>query len=231
MQKQGPLARGSGFLARFLIAAPMSTQGERPYREPPATWPALDAYQARLRALLDMPLPWNNNGLAPPALKFKEEAKASWVAASDKVERELRHGGECRDVRDVASKALDNAARLAGLFHLAEQGPVGMIGQANLARGVKLATWHLLEARRVLNGLAPPQEIRDAEKLEEWALERAEAGQRAGTREAQQLSEVRDRGRLDAACALLEARSRARVVRRGKQKLIELNPRLIEVSE
>jgi putative DNA primase/helicase len=41
MEKSGELARGTGFLARFLIAWPESTQGTRFYKEPPKHWPHL----------------------------------------------------------------------------------------------------------------------------------------------------------------------------------------------
>ena len=37
--RSGALARGIGFLARFLLAWPESTQGSRPFTEAPANWP------------------------------------------------------------------------------------------------------------------------------------------------------------------------------------------------
>ena len=46
------LARGSGFLARFLIADPETRQGTRMFREAPASWPALTDFNARISALL-----------------------------------------------------------------------------------------------------------------------------------------------------------------------------------
>lgn len=226
MAKSGSLARGSGFLARYLIAAPRSTQGDRPYVEPPASWPALDRLHARFRALLETPLPWEGGGLAPPRLTFARDAKTAWVNAYNAVERELRVGGECSDVRDVASKTLDNAARLAGLFHLAEHGPVGAIGHADAVRGIKVAVWHLGEARRVLSEVAPSADVLDALELEEWLIEEAAAGEPKTRREAQQFGPVRKAAAFRAALAVLEARDRARVVKVSKQKLIVLNPML-----
>lgn len=41
--KSGGLAWGTGFLARFLVAWPESTQGQRPFTEAPANWPHLAA--------------------------------------------------------------------------------------------------------------------------------------------------------------------------------------------
>ena len=47
------LARGIGWLARFLIAWPESTQGSRPFKDPPSNWPHLAKFHRRLGALLD----------------------------------------------------------------------------------------------------------------------------------------------------------------------------------
>ena len=61
--------------------------------------------------------------LAPMPLHFTPAAKSSWITFHDDIERELRRGGELVDIRDVASKSADNAARLAALFQVFEHGP------------------------------------------------------------------------------------------------------------
>jgi putative DNA primase/helicase len=47
------LARGSGFSARFLLAWPESTQGFRPWKDAPPSWPHLNRFKNRLVELLD----------------------------------------------------------------------------------------------------------------------------------------------------------------------------------
>jgi putative DNA primase/helicase len=42
------LARGIGWLARFLIAWPESTQGSRMFKESPEAWPKLEKFHQRL---------------------------------------------------------------------------------------------------------------------------------------------------------------------------------------
>ncbi|MFH1021362.1 MAG: YfjI family protein, partial [Pseudomonadota bacterium] len=87
------LARGIGFLARFLIAWPESTQGRRMYQEPPSHWPHLGKFHRRLGALLDHPLSFNNLGeLEPKTLELSPDAKAIWVAFHNEVEAELLPG-------------------------------------------------------------------------------------------------------------------------------------------
>ncbi len=117
------LARGTGFIARFLIAWPDSTMGTRFYSPPVAESPALSAFNGRITALLNQPVPIDDDGiLIPPVLSLTPDAKAAWVAFHDAIEGELVTGGELYDVRDVASKSADNAARLAALFQIFEHG-------------------------------------------------------------------------------------------------------------
>ncbi|NJM13205.1 MAG: DUF3987 domain-containing protein [Synechococcaceae cyanobacterium SM1_2_3] len=110
--RSGALARGTGFLARFLVAWPESTQGQRPFTDPPANWPHLAAFHRRIDEILKQPVPIDENGaLTPPLLTLTAEAKAAWVEYHNAIESELSSGGELYGVRDVASKSADNAAR------------------------------------------------------------------------------------------------------------------------
>ncbi len=116
------LARGNGFAARFLIAAPASTQGLRPFREAPV-WRDVAAFSARLRALLDTPAQLDESGaLVLPVLELSSDAYVIWRRFHDDVEGELRPGGDMAEARDVASKAADNVARMAALFHVYRAG-------------------------------------------------------------------------------------------------------------
>jgi hypothetical protein len=84
------LARGTGFLARFLVAWPESTQGFRPFSEPPMAWPALSAFHRRIAAILANPVPMDEEGvLSPAVLTLAPDAKAAWVTFHDAIEGEL----------------------------------------------------------------------------------------------------------------------------------------------
>ncbi|MFN7309410.1 MAG: YfjI family protein, partial [bacterium] len=119
IERAGALPRGSGFIARFLIAWPDSMQGQRPYRPAPEVLPAVDAFNARVRALLDTPLAMDaQGGLSPTMLDLSHAAHAAWVQAHDRIERQLGGGGDYAAIRDVAAKAAENIARLAALLHV-----------------------------------------------------------------------------------------------------------------
>lgn len=109
--KTNGLARGIGFLARFLVTFPDSTQGTRMFSEPPSAWPKLAKFHRRIVEILNMPIPkTEDHTLTPKLMRLSAEAKQIWIQFHDDIESELRQDGELADLRDVASKAADNAA-------------------------------------------------------------------------------------------------------------------------
>ena len=231
--KSGGLARGTGFLARFLVAWPESTQGQRPFTEAPANWPHLAAFHRRIAAILNQPAPIDEDGaLTPAMLSLAPEAKAVWVEYHDAIESELASGGEFYDVRDVASKSADNAARLAALFQQFEHGMGGAIGLDSFERASLITAWHLSEARRFFGELALPAELADAARLDSWLIEhcRQQRTHMVGKNHVRQHGPLRDGGRLDAAIRELVALDRLRLEKDGKRLTIHLNPVLVGVA-
>jgi putative DNA primase/helicase len=225
------LARGNGFAARFLIAAPESTQGGRLFKEAP-DWRYLPAFAARLRELLNLPVqPDDTGALTPPVLTLTEAARAVWVRFHDDVETELRPGGDMAEVRDVASKAADNVARLAALFHLYAHGAAGQIDVAAVTAAARIVGWHLYQARAFLGDVAAPRELTAARRLDAWLVDFC---RREGVREVERRTiqnrgpnPVRGRAGLDAALAELAEAGRIREVDDGRRKLVRVNPALL----
>ncbi|MBL0168491.1 MAG: DUF3987 domain-containing protein [Propionivibrio sp.] len=200
-KQSGALARGTGFLARFLVAWPESTQGFRPFTEAPANWPNLAAFNRRIAAILDQPVPIDEDGaLTPPMLPLTTEAKTAWIEFHDAIEIELASGGELYDVRDVASKSADNAVRLAALFHVFDGGG-GAIGAEAFESGGRIAAWHLTESRQFFGELALPVEMADAARLDSWLIEhcRREQTHFVSKRYVRQHGPLRSGDSLDAA--------------------------------
>lgn len=229
-ERSGGLARGTGFLARFLVAWPQSTQGYRPFTDPPDTWPKLAAFHRRIAEILNTPAPLTEQGtLEPVMLMFTTEAKAAWVTFHDALEGELRSGGELYDVRDVASKTADNAARLAALFHVFTHGMSGAVDVDSFEGASQIAAWHLSEARRFFGELALPVEQANAVRLDAWLVEYANRRQAhiIPRREAQRSGPVRDKDALKQALQELDELGRARLVVDGRRKDIFINPALL----
>lgn len=225
------LARGTGFLARFLVSWPRSTQGTRNFTDAPAQWPSLAAFNDRLTAMLHQPAPIGEDGaLTPAMLTLSADAKAAWVAFHDAIEAELSTGGELHDVRDVASKTADNAARLAALFHTFT-GSIGPIGLEAMESASRIAAWHLHEARRFLGELALPAELANPARLESWLLDycQRESTDTVSTREIQRCGPhgLRDKSVIDSAIKELSELGRAKLVQDGKKKAVQINPALM----
>lgn len=230
--RAGQLARGTGFLARFLVAWPESTQGNRPFREPPQSWPKLAAFHERIRQILNTDVPIDVEGrLAPAMLTLAPDAKEAWVDFHDAVESELTGGGDLQDVRDVASKAADNVVRLAALFHVFQRAS-GPVSRTVVEQASAIVAWHLSEARRFFGELALPAELLDAVRLDGWLIDycRRERAGSVSTREAQRSGPIRDGQRLTAAINVLSDLDRVQLRHEGRRKLIAINPALVQRS-
>lgn len=232
--RSGGLARGTGFLARFLVAWPESTQGNRPFTDPPDTWPALAKFNQRIASILDQDVPIDEDGaLSPPIFPLAADTKAAWVIFHDAIESELRSSGELYDVRDVASKTADNAARLATLFQIFEHGINSVIGLDAFEGASRITAWHLHEARRFYGELALPEEQADAVRLDSWLLDycQREKTNIIPRREVQRNvtpGHLRQKAALDSALIELVDTERVRLIQDGKRKEIHINPALLK---
>lgn len=232
MDRAGALPRGTGFIARFLIAWPASTQGTRAYRPPPAGMPGVDQFGRRIAELLDTPLSTDvQGGLMPTVLDLSPAAHAAWVRLHDRIESELGLGGTYQSVRDIAAKAPENVARMAALFHVLEHGPTGTIGVDHVLGAEEVVCWHLQEARRLLAELDTPPALAAAIRLDNWLLAEARSiGEaRIPTTRIYQYGPacVRDSRDLKAALATLSERGRARLETQGRRRYVVVNPVLL----
>ncbi|NVZ10643.1 DUF3987 domain-containing protein [Allochromatium humboldtianum] len=243
-------ARTIGFLARFLLAAPRSTMGTRAYAEPPASWRALEDFERHILDLLALPLPIDDTGedkgarmmLKPPVMRLSAGAKLAWITYHDTIERELADFGEFAEVRDVAAKSAENAARVATIFQLFDHGRVTReIEEHYMAGGIAVAAWHLAEARRIFYEADTPEVVLDARELSAWLTGK---GRELANRDGEPIidqaglvslrdvskfgpNRTRDALKRDAAIDLLEESGHVRRIDRGRQRLLQINPRLL----
>ena len=230
--RTGALARGTGFMARFLISHPESTQGQRLFSNPPDAWPYLADFHRRLSCILEQPVPMDKDGiLTPRLLTLTPEAKAAWITFHDMIETQLGARGELYDVRDVASKAADNAARLAAVFQVFEFGesPVSLYC---LEAASRLVAWHLKESTRFFGELCLPEELGAAVRLDDWLLQhcRREGSLAVNKNHVRQHGPLRDREKLETAIQELRGLDRVRVTKEGRRAILEVNPALMEAA-
>lgn len=225
--RSGSLARGTGFLARFLVSWPKSNMGKRLFTEAPLAWPHLEAFNRRLSVILNASPPLNNGVLTPHLIGLSDAAKQRWIQYHDMVEIELSTSGDYFDIRDVAAKSADNAARLAGLFERFVNNDGVSVSQDSFQRAAKVAAWHLEEAKRFFGEIGLSQVVLDAVRLESWLID-FKHKEELSQRYTQRNGPFRDKKRLDPALTELESLDRIKLVQEGKRKLIKVNPMVLK---
>ncbi len=227
LAKNNGVNRQSGFMARSLMAFPDSAMGERFYQEPPESQIALSGFHQRIIDCLNETLKLDKDGCHEiPILYFSDQAKAIWVSFFNEIESNLSDKWSC--IKDFASKAAENTARLSALLHLFS-GKEGQISCEETEQAIEIIRWHLCETRRIFFSKPRSSQHVDAIKLLEWISEKGFTS--TTPRFIQQYSPIREKHRRDKAIQMLidhhylnESRSE------GKTTLL-VNPRIVMIQK
>lgn len=147
LKMKNSTARASGFLARFVFCHPESTQGYRAATEltdeEPVHGANVLAFHKRMTALLEARDKRHADGnYSKKVLRFSTDAKVLWKDTYDIIEPKLVKGGAYHSIRDAASKAMEIASRIAGIFHHFEGIEGDVIERATLQRAIKVARFY-----------------------------------------------------------------------------------------
>lgn len=221
LTKNNGISRHSGFLARSLIAYPESAMGGRYYQEPPKTLSALLQFQQRITHCLDSSLSLGQKGCNDiPTLLFSNTAKNQWIDFFNHIETGLKKSQQWVMIKDFASKAAENAARLAALFHVFT-GKEGTINHECIEQATTIIQWHLLETRRILDN-QPESSQTDAIRLLQWLKNKQT--QQTTPRYLQQYSPIRDKVDRDNAIAILIENHYLQEITLGGKVYLLVNP-------
>lgn len=216
------ISRQSGFLARCLLAYPDSSMGTRFYQEPPAELHGLNEYEQRITDCLNQSQRLNQAGcINLPLLKMNAQAKHLWVQFFNSIEAGLTAQGQWLQIKDFASKAAENAVRLAALFHLFS-GKTGDISAEHIEQAIALMHWYLGEARRLLEPQSSQPNLEDARKVLGWLLERKL--ETTTPRDILQFGPLRNKTQRDSALETLIEHQHIRLVKTGNKTRIDINP-------
>lgn len=167
------MANGQGFLARCLVAWPESTIGSRHIKlfEKPRERSELKHLFAKLKTLTEA-VPRtrkNEQELDPAELPLSKEAQQMALEAVNQFETMMQSGNDLSELRDRASKACENACRIAGILTVVEEGLAATsINDECFGRALLLIKWYLNEALRIKGAAVVPQSVADAESLSRW---------------------------------------------------------------
>lgn len=168
-----PLAADTGFLPRFLICEPPSAIGSRFSGKSRCDQAALDRFSARLREILDVPMPMDpeTRELKPRILALAHEARTLLAEFSDAIEKAQAPGGDLAYITGTASKVAEQAARIAGVLTLWHDLNAPKVEGPAMADAISLAQYYLAEASRLASAATVSAEIDRAETLRRWLLE------------------------------------------------------------
>lgn len=140
------------------------------------------------------------NELTPRVLEFSHEAKAAWIAFHDRIEAAMAPDGALENLRDVGSKAAENAARIAGVLTIIENPEAKIIAGDTMTSGCELAAWYVVEALRLSDTYRLPPSLRNAIRLLDWL--QAKRKRETSLREIMQFGPLPVRRKADAEAAL-----------------------------
>lgn len=165
-------ATETGFLPRFLICEPASTIGTRLHANSRSDDTALKAFEARLREILETSLPMDpeTRELQPRDLPLEADARALLIRFADDLEKAQGPGGELSHVTGHASKAAEQAARIAGVLTLWRDLSARFVTAQDMHDGIRLMNFYLMEAIRLADTATISPEIERAETLRKWLL-------------------------------------------------------------
>lgn len=168
-----PKGDDTGFLPRFLITEPETKIGTRLHALSSNQRAGLDGFNRRLRELLEIPLPMDEQtrALQPRLLDLSPEARQELVSFSDEVEWRQAKGGDLANVTGYASKAAEQACRIAAVLTLWRDLEALTIPEKEMCWGIALARFYLSQAQRLSEEAVVSENIRQAEALRVWLLD------------------------------------------------------------
>ena len=118
-----------------------------------------------------MPQDDQTRALKPRSLPLDMGARTALIAFSDAVEVRQAKGGNLVGVTGYASKAAEQACRIAAVLTLWQDLQAPCVQSREMVWGIKLATFYLSEAQRLSEEAVVSEKIRHAEALRVWLLE------------------------------------------------------------
>lgn len=168
-----PLAFDTGFLPRFLMCEPPSAIGTRFQANARRDEVALVNFAGRLRTILETPMPIDprTRELQPRILGLAPDARTLLVGFDYATEVAQAPGGDLAHITGTASKAAEQAARIAGVLTLWRDLDAYEVQPSDMADAITLAQFYLSEASRLASAATVSAEIGKAETLRRWLLE------------------------------------------------------------
>ncbi len=170
-----------GLTCRFLISFPESKVGTRLIDKSPAAqekrqWAdrAVQEFYHRIKALLEKPFALADGDareLSLSTLKLSVEARGQLEDFYNATEYQSAPGRRYANISGTATKAPEQAARIAGVLMLFHEPDATTVSGCMMQAAIALTDFYLGEALRLLDTGSISREIQDAELLRGWLCE------------------------------------------------------------
>lgn len=220
--KNKNIVRGSGFLARFLICEQVMTEA-RIFKEEPSEFKYVNMFKNRIENIIKTDPKITNGRLVFKTINFDNKARNTWICFYNEIENRKIDDGLYSDIRDFASKAAENIARLAALFHIFEHGD-GDICEDCVIKAKNIVKWYLNEEKRLFGDMSK-FDIK-IKKFDDWLKKycKEKSVTQVGVRTVLQNCHVK-KEELNSILPVLQDMHHLRIVDNGKS--IEINPKLL----
>ena len=218
--------RGSGYLARCLVARPLSIQGFREIVD--GEFLAVDdtkRFHERIAELLQI----NNAQPTGNVIGFDQQAAWFWTAFFNEIEAQQKQGWFYADIADFASKIADNSARIAAIFSLYE-GRIDFIDQTAIQQAIEISRWYLAQFKLIFGTqFKLSEEQQDSMKLQHWVNRLPRSGDGFIYIDRSKImqfgpNQLRNRERLNRALGWLELHGRATQWPDGRKIVVKFIP-------
>jgi len=110
------MARGRGYIARFLFLIPEDPRGSRTYRNQPKLSPAIESKWAKIiQRIMDI-----ETQETIPCVQVNETAADAWLDFAQDIEDRQKPGADLRGMAGFASKLAGAVGRIALAYHFAQ---------------------------------------------------------------------------------------------------------------
>lgn len=217
--------RGSGYLARCLVARPISIQGYRELVQGEfVATEDIKRFHERIAELLQI----NHTRPTGDMISFDPEASYAWTAFFNETETHQKPGCVYADITDFASKIADNASRISAIFSIYENKDT--VDYLSTCQAIAICNWYLTQFKVIFGTQSNiTEEQQDAMMLEKWVngcqratdgfvyIERSKILQLGPNR-------LRNRERLHRALALLGYHGRVTQWKHGRKTIVKFSP-------
>lgn len=175
--------RDQGLLPRTLLSFPPTKMGKRPFKVPSEKAETdLELFQRHCFSMLKNLQPHRRTNTEDPfshvnrVMPLSESAQDILIEFYNEMELSIGRGGEYQSIASFATRATENATRIAAIFTVFEDDKATEVSGKAAKAGIKLARYYTEAAKQVVAQSISGNTLGEADALAQWLLKNIGAG-------------------------------------------------------